>query len=633
MRHLLWFVLPVIVASAGACRKVDRSARRPDSAPPPVVFVTDSGIEMVLVPAGRFIMGTSGGPPEQGPAHEVQIDAFFMDRYEVTQAVYAKVDPINGSHFKGPDLPSEMVGWDKAALYCNLRSEAEGLKPCYNEFGECDFEVDGYRLPTEAEWEYACRAGSETAYSFGSDPSRLGQHAWYAANANKKTHPAGRKLPNAWGLYDMHGNVAEWCNDFYDPDYYAGSPAENPRGPAQGDKNVLRGGHWGAGEESCTSAFRIGEEPGFSDACFARDAIGFRCVRKCRTESPADGAAEQPLSTKRGSGVPFNFAIPAAVMGAEGRQAKPTGFVYDDVYLRHVTGSGHPERPERLEAIVARLQADGLLEKLIRIKPRPAEEEWLTAVHTPEHIAALGELYEKGERFAGTRDTPVSESSYRVALSAAGGVLGAVDAVMAGEVRNAFCAVRPPGHHATPYKAMGFCLLNNVAIAARYVQQKYKLRKVLIVDWDVHHGNGTQDIFYEDASVFYFSVHQYPFYPGSGSADEQGAGEGMEQTLNVPLPAGSGNAEFEHAFSQKLLPAARRFRPDFVLVSAGFDAHQDDLLGRMRATSEGFAQLTAIVKQIAEEHCHGRLVSVLEGGYDLEGLASSVDAHLRTLRK
>ncbi|MCP4645038.1 MAG: histone deacetylase, partial [bacterium] len=176
--------------------------------------------------------------------------------------------------------------------------------------------------------------------------------------------------------------------------------------------------------------------------------------------------------------------------------------------------------PQRLEAIVTRLQDAGLLKTLTRIKPRPADEKWLTTVHTAQHIAALRQLHAKGNRYAGSRDTPVSKSSYEVALMAAGGVLAAVDVVMAGGVRNAFCAVRPPGHHATQDTAMGFCLLNNVAIAARYVQQKHKLPKVLIVDWDVHHGNGTQDIFYEDPSVFYFSVHQYPFYPGTGSASE-----------------------------------------------------------------------------------------------------------------
>ena len=278
-RLFLRFALVVLWTAGAGCQKVDRSAPAIAPAQSSTSIVTDSGIEMVLIPAGRFVMGCDGAGPEQGPAHEVEIDAFLMDRYEVTQAVYAQVDPINGSHFKGPQLPAEMVSWGKAALYCNMRSEAEGLRPCYNDVGECDFEADGYRLPTEAEWEYACRAGTDTPYNFGSDSHDLDQHAWYADNASKKTHAVGRKKPNAWGLFDMHGNVAEWCNDFYDPDYYQKSPTENPRGPAVGDKNVLRGGHWGASAESCSSAFRFGDEPGFSDACFARDAIGFRCVR------------------------------------------------------------------------------------------------------------------------------------------------------------------------------------------------------------------------------------------------------------------------------------------------------------------------------------------------------------------
>ena len=278
-RSLLRYTLVTLVALGAACQKVDRSASDASPTPSPTIVVTDGGIEMVLIPAGRFVMGCDGVAPEQGPAHEVELDAFLIDRYEVTQAACAEWDPINGSHFKGPDLPTEMVSWGKAALYCNMRSEAEGLQPCYNEEGHCDFEATGYRLPTEAEWEYACRAGTDTRYSFGADPRELEQHAWYAGNANKKTHAVGRKKPNAWGLYDMHGNVAEWCNDFYDPGYYQDSPAKNPRGPADGDKNVLRGGHWDASAESCESTFRAGEDPGFSDACFARDAIGFRCVR------------------------------------------------------------------------------------------------------------------------------------------------------------------------------------------------------------------------------------------------------------------------------------------------------------------------------------------------------------------
>jgi acetoin utilization deacetylase AcuC-like enzyme/formylglycine-generating enzyme required for sulfatase activity len=632
-----------LLALGAACQKVDRTAPATVPAQSPTVVVTDSGIEMVLIPAGRFVMGRDGAAPEQGPAHDVQIDAFLMDRYEVTQAVYAQVDPINGSHFKGPALPTEMISWGKAALYCNLRSAAEGFQPCYNDSGECDFEANGYRLPTEAEWEYACRAGTDTPFSFGADPRDLDQHAWYAGNASKKTHAVGRRKPNAWGLFDMHGNVAEWCNDFYDPDYYRTSPTKNPRGPAEGARNVLRGGHWGASPESCSSAFRFGEEPGFSDACFARDAIGFRCVRKARVAAPDRPDSGQPLPKDE---APENASSRGtdrrprvdrfAVAGNEpaGRDClalTATGFVYGDIYLRHQTGPGHPEQPERLVAIVERLRREGLLEKLTCIQPRPADECWLTGVHSPEYVAQLKQFYAQGDRFAGSRDTPISESSYTAAVAAVGGVLAAVDAVLSGEVRNAFCAVRPPGHHATRDRAMGFCLLNNVAIAARYIQQKHKLPKVLIVDWDAHHGNGTQEIFYNDPDVFYFSVHQYPFYPGTGSADERGAGPGEGLTLNVPLPSSSGDREFQRALSEQLLPAARRFQPDFVLISAGFDAHQNDLLGGMRVTTEGFSELTRIVKRMAEEHCQGRLVSVLEGGYHLDSLAASVEAHLRNL--
>jgi acetoin utilization deacetylase AcuC-like enzyme len=199
------------------------------------------------------------------------------------------------------------------------------------------------------------------------------------------------------------------------------------------------------------------------------------------------------------------------------------------------------------------------------------------------------------------------------------------------KVTNAFCAVRPPGHHALKDKAMGFCIFNNVAIGTKYIQEKYNLPKVLIVDWDVHHGNGTQAAFYDDPNVLYFSVHQYPFYPGSGSQAEQGTGKGLHTVINVPLSAGSGDDSYVKAFEEKLVPAASSFAPDFVLVSAGFDAHEDDLLGGMKVTDRGFAKLTQITKSIAEKFCAGRLVSVLEGGYGLDGLAASVEAHIRVL--
>jgi acetoin utilization deacetylase AcuC-like enzyme len=228
-------------------------------------------------------------------------------------------------------------------------------------------------------------------------------------------------------------------------------------------------------------------------------------------------------------------------------------------------------------------------------------------------------------------DSPASADSYQVALNAVGGVQSAIDAVIEGKIRNAFCAIRPPGHHATKDKAMGFCFFNNVAIAAKYIQQKHKLARVLIVDWDVHHGNGTQAIFDEDPTVFYFSVHQSPFYPGTGSAGDKGVGKGLGSKMSVPLPAGSGDAEYKKAFEERLKPAAAAFKPDFVLISAGFDAANGDLLGGMKVTPQGYAELTRIVQGIAEASCSGRLVSMLEGGYNTEALAASVEAHVRVL--
>ena len=246
---------------------------------------TKSGIDMVVIPAGSFEMGSKSGRPDEKPVHTVWVDAFLMDKTEMTQAVWeliGKAEALpNPSHFKGAALPVEQVTWPQAARFCNARSRFEGLKPCYNEdTAECDFEADGYRLPTEAEWEYACRAGSATDYSFGSDGRKLGDVAWFVDNAAKKTHPVGQKKANAWGLFDMHGNVAEWCNDVYDKEYYQTSADKNPRGPADGKENVLRGGSWKSSADAARSAYRLGETPGFSDACLARDAIGFRCVRK-----------------------------------------------------------------------------------------------------------------------------------------------------------------------------------------------------------------------------------------------------------------------------------------------------------------------------------------------------------------
>jgi formylglycine-generating enzyme required for sulfatase activity len=254
----------------------------------PSIVTTAAGVEMVRIPAGRFRMGSDGREADESPPHEVEIDALWMDRFEVTQEQYGKLVRGNPSHFKGPQRPVEQISWSDAALYCNLRSRAEGLRPCYNEEdARCSFDANGYRLPTEAEWEYACRAGSDADYPGGSSPQQLGQYAWYNENAGKATHPVGQRRPNAWGLYDMLGNVAEWCNDVYQEGYYraaatgsADATVRNPRGPADGEKYVLRGGGWNCSAKDCRSAHRVGENPGFQDTCFARDAIGFRCVRK-----------------------------------------------------------------------------------------------------------------------------------------------------------------------------------------------------------------------------------------------------------------------------------------------------------------------------------------------------------------
>lgn len=310
---------------------------------------------------------------------------------------------------------------------------------------------------------------------------------------------------------------------------------------------------------------------------------------------------------------------------------KKTAFIYSDVYLRHDTGRQHPERKQRLVAIVEHLNRVGLMEELSLVSARRATIEEIMLVHPEYYIDQIQRTIHQGISYLDP-DTRVSSESYEVALEAVGGVLVAVDQVLQDQADTAFCAVRPPGHHAEPDRAMGFCLFNNVAIAARYAQEKYDLEKVLIVDWDVHHGNGTQDIFYKDPTVFYFSIHQYPWYPGTGSRDETGIGEGKGFTLNIPVPAGTGDQDYIEVFKTILKKQALEYAPDLILISAGFDAHINDPLSDTRVTAEGFKHLSAIVSQIAETKCNSRIVSVLEGGYNLQGLAESVEAHLRVLR-
>lgn len=313
-----------------------------------------------------------------------------------------------------------------------------------------------------------------------------------------------------------------------------------------------------------------------------------------------------------------------------------TGLVFDGVYQRHLpVTAGHPERPQRLTAIQKALEEAGLLRILHRITPRPATLPELQLVHSAPYLDLVRRELTglNGLAELSTGDTLVSPGSLEVAEFAAGGALEAVDAVMTGTVKAAFCAVRPPGHHATRDRGMGFCIFNNVAVAARYAQRRYGLRRVLIVDWDYHHGNGTQDIFYDDDSVFYFSTHHLGSYPGTGHPAETGIGKGIGTTLNVPLPAGAGDTDILRAFDSKLVPAVKTFRPEMVLISAGFDAMRNDLLGSFDVTPQGFEQVTGVVVGIADEFCHGRLVSVLEGGYWLDGLGASVTAHVAALQR
>jgi formylglycine-generating enzyme required for sulfatase activity len=234
--------------------------------------------DMILIPAGTYTMGDS--EEIDAPPHEVELSSFYMDTYLVTQEQYEKVMNENPSRWKREKNPVEQVRWSDAARYCNKRSELEGLEPCYNlETWECDFTTNGYRLPTEAEWEYACRAGTTTAYFFGDRPTKLGDFCWYERNAKGRPQAVGRKKPNPWGLYDISGNVWEWCNDFYQVDYYQQSPKTDPRGPMEGKSKVVRGGAWRFSAESCRSGYRYNENPGYVDVCFGYDIYGFRCVR------------------------------------------------------------------------------------------------------------------------------------------------------------------------------------------------------------------------------------------------------------------------------------------------------------------------------------------------------------------
>jgi len=299
-----------------------------------------------------------------------------------------------------------------------------------------------------------------------------------------------------------------------------------------------------------------------------------------------------------------------------------TGIVLDSRYQEHYTGRAHPERPERITTLlgpIKHIQRSGLK----RLSPRFATPENITLIHDSSHVGRVAATAQQ-ERFSFDADTPVSAQSYATAMLATGGLLTLIDAVMEREIDNGFALVRPPGHHAERNRPMGFCLFNSAAIGAQYLRERFGLTRVLVMDWDVHHGNGTQHSFYDDSGVLYVSTHQYPYYPGTGALDEVGQGQGEGYTLNLPLSARCGDAEYQEVFEFAIDPICRQFNPEFVLISAGFDAHVRDPLGGMEVTEAGFGTMARILLRVAQEKAQGRCVALLEGGYDLEGLQKSV---------
>lgn len=311
-----------------------------------------------------------------------------------------------------------------------------------------------------------------------------------------------------------------------------------------------------------------------------------------------------------------------------------TALIHHPIYQKHDTGFGHPETPRRYEVVMQALRADEKLwNSLLEIEPEQAAQGLIQAAHTKDHFRRVEGAFENGQQMLDA-DTVISMRSFDAALYGAGGVCAAVDAVMTGAAKNAFVAVRPPGHHATAESAMGFCLFNNVAVGARYAQNRYKeIERVAILDWDVHHGNGTQGIFYDDPSVYFFSMHQYPWYPGTGSRGEIGFGRGKDYTFNVPVKAKTAPSEQKRMFESALQDIDAKFKPDLIFISAGFDAHLADPLGQLRLENEDFIEMTNTVKQWAAQVCGGRVVSALEGGYNLETLGETVKSHVAALNQ
>jgi len=310
-----------------------------------------------------------------------------------------------------------------------------------------------------------------------------------------------------------------------------------------------------------------------------------------------------------------------------------TGFLYDDRYRLHDTGAYHPECPARLPAIYSGIENAGLLDKLTLIKARPVDMKWVETVHDPAYIKRFQDACQAGDTTFIYPDNQMCAITFDIAKLAVGGLLEAVRMVMAGEIDNAFCAVRPPGHHAETNKAMGFCYFNNIAIAARYLQQEWGIKKIGILDFDVHHGNGTQHIFENDPGVFYYSVHEHPSFafPGTGRVFEAGEGDGQGFTQNFPMLPGQGDSDYKAMLGTDLLPAFEKFAPQVLLISTGFDAHVDDDMSGINLSTAAYASLMINFVGIAKRHCSGRVISVLEGGYCLKKLPELARDHVLAL--
>ena len=308
-----------------------------------------------------------------------------------------------------------------------------------------------------------------------------------------------------------------------------------------------------------------------------------------------------------------------------------TGLLYDPIYLNHNTGFGHPERSERLSAAIEYIEHQPFFAEITPVLPRRAEPEWVQQIHTSRYMERAETACRKKYSHLDSMDVSISTHSFDVAIQAAGGAMKLGDRVMSGALDNAFGLIRPPGHHAEHEMALGFCLFNNIAILARYLQKQHGLQKILILDWDVHHGNGTQHTFEEDPSVLYVSLHQYPYYPGTGAFTETGRGRGQGATVNCPVPAGAGDTEYKSLFINRILPKVNAFGPEIVLISAGFDAHAADPLAQINLSTGCYGWMTERMMEVADQHSNGKLITLLEGGYDLNALAHSAATHLCVL--